>query len=83
MNGSLISSSGVRSQKTDKQLHNRVLETLHISGYLPLRKLSVIAHEGHVALHGRVPTYYLKQLAQCAAMSVRGVESIKNNVEVF
>lgn len=83
MNGPVMSHASVNFQQTDEQLSRGVTEALRASGNLPLREISVIAHEGHVILNGWVPTYYQKQLAQCAAMSVDGVESIKNKVEVF
>ena len=79
----LVSNPNVRSQELDEQLHKRVTEALSASRcLLSLRGISVIAHEGHVVRHGRLPTYYLKQLAQSATISIRGVESIKNNIEV-
>jgi osmotically-inducible protein OsmY len=82
MNRPLVSNPNVRSQKLDEQLLKRVTEVLRVSRYSSLCGISVIAHEGQVVLHGRVPTYYLKQLAQSATMSVHDVEAIKNNIEV-
>lgn len=82
MSRPLVGNPNVRSQELDKQLHKRVTDAFCASRYFPLRGISIIAHEGQVVLNGRVPTYYLKQLAQSATMSVRGVEAIKNNIEV-
>lgn len=38
--------------------------------------------EGRLILRGRVPSYYLKQLAQCALEGIEGVNRIDNYVEV-
>ena len=45
-------------------LAGRVAEVLRKSGYAPLRNIAVEHHEGIVVLRGRVPTFYLKQLAR-------------------
>lgn len=39
-------------------------------------------HEGVLFLRGRVPSYYLKQMAQEAVRTVAGVEEIVNCIEV-
>ncbi len=53
------------------------------SPYLPLRQLRCDYHEGVLAIRGRVPTFYLKQLAQTVVSRVRGVEQVANRVEVI
>ena len=40
-------------------------------------------HEGVLLLRGRVPTYYLKQIAQTVVADVPGVEQVDNRIEVF
>ena len=82
MSRPLVSNPNVSSQELDEQLRKRVTDALCASRYFPLRGISIIAHEGQVVLNGQVPTYYLKQLAQSATMSVQGVEALKNNIEV-
>ena len=52
------------------------------SPYLPVRDLTCEFHEGALIIRGRVPTYYLKQVAQTIAQKVAGVEEILNRVEV-
>jgi osmotically-inducible protein OsmY len=37
---------------------------------------------GVLRLRGRVPSYYLKQLAQAAAANMEGVKRIENHIEV-
>jgi osmotically-inducible protein OsmY len=47
-----------------------------------LRAVRVAAQNGQVFLAGEVPTYYAKQLAQHAAMSVEGVQRVHNELVV-
>ena len=55
---------------------------LRRSGYLALRDVSCEAHAASVQLHGRLPTYYLKQLAQEIVAAVEGVRQVINRIEV-
>jgi osmotically-inducible protein OsmY len=59
-------------------IHRAILGT----GRGSLQRVIVRANAGHVVMCGRVPTYYFKQLAQQAAMSVPGVERIDNQLVV-
>ena len=52
------------------------------SPYLPLRKIGCHLHNGVLSLCGRVPTYYLKQLAQTIGSSFQGVREISNELQV-
>jgi osmotically-inducible protein OsmY len=52
------------------------------SGYLALRDISCIASDGVAYLHGCLPSYYLKQLAQEIAAAVEGVSLVVNKIEV-
>ena len=52
------------------------------AGYPELRELQFSADHGWITLRGCVRTYYLKQLAQAAAMSVAGVQSVDNQIVV-
>jgi len=52
------------------------------SGYLALRDVSCIATNGVAYLHGCLPTYYLKQLAQEIAATVEGVSLVVNKIDV-
>jgi osmotically-inducible protein OsmY len=47
-----------------------------------LRNIRVAAQFGQVVLEGEVPTYYAKQVAQHAAMSVAGVARVYNELVV-
>jgi len=55
---------------------------LRRSPYFELRSVSCECHEGVLTLQGRVPSYYLKQLAQSLLSEVPGVVQIDNRVEV-
>ena len=50
--------------------------------HLHQRKLSCRADQGHVTLHGRVHSFFEKQMAQEALRSVNGITSIDNQLEV-
>lgn len=64
-------------------LKDRVELALSRTGYQALRKVTVQACRGSVSLHGQVPSWYLKQVAQEHAMSVDGVERLTNDIQVL
>ena len=49
------------------------------TGYLQLQNLDVLLQNGSV-LRGRISSYYLKQVAQTAVMTVKGVHHVLNNL---
>src|SRR5437764_12941686 len=53
------------------------------SGYLALRDVTCVARDGVVHLHGCLPTYYLKQVAQSVASEIEGVLRVSNHIEVL
>ena len=55
---------------------------LRRSGYLALRDVSCDACAGVVRLRGRLPSYYLKQMAQAVVAEVEGVRRVINLIEV-
>jgi osmotically-inducible protein OsmY len=66
----------------DEEVGERTKQALRRTGYLRLSTIEVSVHEGLVTLKGDVTTYYLKQVAQSAAMSVDGIGGIDNNIVV-
>ncbi len=52
------------------------------SPYMELRSVSCDVQEGVLTLRGRVPSYYLKQMAQYMVDSLPGVQKIDNHLEV-
>lgn len=63
-------------------LVSRIAEVLKASGYAALRSVAIEHHEGVVVLRGRVPTFYLKQVAQAVASKVPGVDVLVNHLRV-
>ena len=55
---------------------------LRNSSYWALRTLSCEYHDGVLVLNGRLPTYYLKQIAQTLVEGMDGVLEIANRVDV-
>ena len=66
----------------DPDLGRSIEQALAATGYMPLRSVEVRVHEGLVILRGQAPTYYLKQMAQTAAMQNQSVEMLQNDIEV-
>jgi osmotically-inducible protein OsmY len=66
----------------DLGLAERVERALRATGYPPLRAVEVSVCGQLVILQGRVPSYYMKQLAQAVAMGVAGVRELRNDVQV-
>lgn len=63
-------------------IRERAQNQLRNLPYSSFRKISCDFFEGRLILRGRVPSYFLKQLAQTIAAQVGGVESIVNQIEV-
>jgi osmotically-inducible protein OsmY len=61
-------------------LAERVERALRATGYPPLRVVEVSVSGPLTILQGRVPSYYMKQLAQAAAMGVPGVRELRNEL---
>lgn len=61
---------------------DKIRKGLRSSGHPMLRHVECDYHEGIVILRGRVPTYYLKQVAQSIVLSHSGVEELVNQIEV-
>lgn len=55
---------------------------LRDSSHLFLRHVECDFHQGQLLLNGKVPSFYLKQLAQTLLQDVQGVERIDNRLAV-
>ncbi|MFO7903401.1 MAG: BON domain-containing protein [Planctomycetota bacterium] len=66
----------------EPQLTEEVTRSLRATGRLPLRRLKVSSSDGVVTLRGRVGSYYHKQMAQAAALTVISARQLVNEVEV-
>ncbi len=57
----------------------RILST---SPYHPIRHLTCTFHNGILTICGRLPSFYLKQVAQVAVSGIQGVSHIDNRIDV-
>lgn len=60
----------------------RVLLTFRQSPHTPLRDLATADCGGTIVVSGRVPSFYMKQLAQVIAQKVEGVRTVENRTVV-
>ena len=91
MNGEVQLQGGGTMAKSHRVTHRRpdrptsaqaALRRLGRSCHRQVRQVTCRYHEGVLLLYGRVPSYYLKQLAQEAVREIEGVEEIINRIEV-
>jgi osmotically-inducible protein OsmY len=66
----------------DLCLAERIERALRATGYGPLRCIEVAVQARLVVLRGRVPSYYLKQVAQTVALAIPGTHQIRNELNV-
>ena len=71
-----------QQSQEDLCLAERVERALRATGYGPLRGIEVTVHARLVILGGRVPSYYLKQVAQTTALAVLGARQVRNDLDV-
>jgi hypothetical protein len=60
----------------------RAESELRRNAYVALKNIGCEYHEGVLTLHGCLPSYYLKQLAQEAVARVNGIVRIDNQIAV-
>ena len=87
MSPSLVLERGPNARKElsrpcDEQIVSQVCDALAATRYPSLQNLQVYCDHGRVTLQGRLPTYFLKQIAQSAVQSVAGVRDIDNDIRV-
>lgn len=58
------------------------LGRLRSSPYSALKELGCTCRDGTLELRGRLPSYYLKQVAQTLVTGVAGVTTVANRIEV-
>ncbi len=61
---------------------DRLVQVLVLSGVPALRLVTVLEQEDMVILSGRLPSYYLKQLAQEALIPHLGQRVLENRITV-
>src|SRR5579872_1026129 len=67
----------------DDRLAIAVRKLLESSGHLEVVRVAVLVHQGVIALRGTVSRYYLKQLAQEAALRLARREGLRNEIAVI
>jgi len=55
---------------------------LRATGYLALRSLAVVVRDGVVVICGRVPNYYMIQMANAVATCAAGVRQVRLELDV-
>jgi len=55
---------------------------LRSNSYLALKNVSCDYHDGVLVLRGRVPTYYLKQVALATVAGLAGVRHVVDQIDV-
>jgi osmotically-inducible protein OsmY len=63
-------------------LADAVRSALAETGHGWLQRVVVAIEGGSVVLRGKVPSFYLKQMAQTTVMAVPGVEVMRNELQV-
>jgi osmotically-inducible protein OsmY len=71
-----------RLQPHDRLIRDKVNRALEESGYAPLRRIHCEVSDGVVELTGRVPSFYVKQLAQTAVLRLDQIRGVKNRLRV-
>jgi osmotically-inducible protein OsmY len=72
----------LQQSQEDLWLAEQVERALCATGYGPLRGIEVTVQARLVKLRGRVPSYYLKQIAQTTALAVPGARQVRNDLDV-
>lgn len=67
----------------DRSLADAAAEILRESPYHQLRKVRCEFCEGVLVLHGQVPSYHMKQLAQSVVQSLEEDVDVDNRIEVI
>jgi len=66
----------------DDRLRSAAMKVLRSSSYSALRRLKCEGTGAVIAVHGVLPSYYLKQMAQSAIQRLEGIRGVTNLVEV-
>ncbi len=82
MPASTLVAASPKAPATRCSLFDRVHSALTSSPYTSGRRVRIEAEEGAVRLHGRVESYFEKQMAQEIVRRLDGVQRIENLIEV-
>jgi osmotically-inducible protein OsmY len=67
---------------SDLSAEQQAARILNESTYGDLRTVTASCQSGRVTLHGAVPSYFLKQVAQELVRRVDGIHRVVNHIEV-
>lgn len=82
MNSSAAPSAADGVPSADARITEQAAGRLNDRHYGVLKSVSCACRAGVLTLRGRVPTFYLKQIAQEAVADIPGVCRIDNRIEV-
>lgn len=78
----LASSAKATSRPPSNLSHAAVGDALSQSSYATLGLVEYEVDGDHVVLHGEVPSYHLKQVAQAVVQRLAGVGRVENRLSV-
>ena len=70
------------ARRAQAALERKIAVVMHDAPYPALRHISCVLDDGVLTLQGRVPSYYLKQIAQTLVRPLEGVRVIHNELDV-
>jgi osmotically-inducible protein OsmY len=81
-------SDNSRNRTDDREISDQAIaeeaqRRLRASGYVSLRSVKCKCRNNIVTLSGRLPSFYLKQLAQTEVLAVPFVAALVNNIDVL
>ena len=68
--------------KGNRQIQERVAMALRKTGYPIMDHISISIERNRAVLRGKVPSFYMKQVAQTTVMKINGVASVQNELVV-
>ena len=78
----MIRSRAHTSHGREDSIASKVLALLRSSSYPELRRLDCTVTNGVLAVRGRLPSFYLKQLALSVIANVAGLDRFDDGIEV-
>jgi len=83
MSPSLGSSTQRTSPPSDvESLKSEILAAWRESGYVELENIQIEGDADNVVLSGRVSTFFLRQKAECLALTLAGAGRLESRIEV-
>lgn len=70
------------SDEADRELLQQVKSSFHDRGYRSIRTLEIQIERGTAVLQGRVPTFYMRQIAVECVKRLTGVTQIIDRIDV-